>query len=276
MLPVRAFTILLVITWIGCGANAQSPRIFIESRTGDAISVSSSTNHTWQFGPNSGGGLGFGFYDETPGSTRLQLTLNGYVGIGTTTPGFRLDVNGPIRSSMGGFVFPDGTIQLSAGAGQAYSAGTGLTLSNNVFFITPGGVTAALLAADSVTSGTIAPASVQTSDLADGAVTAVKLAADTLSGVQQVIHGVVTFTGSNTDVSQTFSPSIDPTKSYVIVGTPVFDAPVNDGITHQYTRLGATLIELTSTRITLAVDTPNSSSFKVFPCRVSFQIIQFK
>src|ERR1051325_3324140 len=102
MLPVRAFTILLVITWIGCGANAQSPRIFIESRTGDAISVSSSTNHTWQFGPNSGGGLGFGFYDETAGSTRLQLTLNGYVGIGTTTPGFRLDVNGPIRSSMGG------------------------------------------------------------------------------------------------------------------------------------------------------------------------------
>lgn len=276
MLAIRVFTTFFVAAWIGCVANAQSPRIFIESRTGDAITVSSSTNHTWRFGPNSGGGPGFGFYDETAGSTRLQLALNGYIGIGTITPAFRLDVNGPIRSATGGFVFPDGTIQLSAGAGQAYSAGSGLTLANNVFSIAPGGVTAALLAPDSVTSTAIAPASVQTGDLADGAVTAVKLAADTLGGVEQVIHGVVTFTGSSTDVSQTFSPSINPAKSYVIVGTPVFSAPVNDGITHQYTRLGATLIELTSTRITLAVDTPDFSTFKVFPCRVSFQIIQFK
>ena len=36
------------------------------------------------------------------------------VGIGTSTPAFKLDVAGVVRSSTGGFQFPDGTTQITA------------------------------------------------------------------------------------------------------------------------------------------------------------------
>ena len=39
----------------------------------------------------------------------------GKVGIGTTTPGQRLTVNGTIESALGGFKFPDGSVQSTAG-----------------------------------------------------------------------------------------------------------------------------------------------------------------
>lgn len=42
--------------------------------------------------------------------------FGGNVGIGTTTPGYKLDVAGQIHSSSGGIVFPDGTTQTTAAA----------------------------------------------------------------------------------------------------------------------------------------------------------------
>jgi hypothetical protein len=52
---------------------------------------------------------------ETSGSLpRFTLTQSGLVGIGTQTPAFKLDVAGQIRSSSGGFVFPDGSTQTTA------------------------------------------------------------------------------------------------------------------------------------------------------------------
>lgn len=50
---------------------------------------------------------------------------SGNVGIGTTSPGSRLTVDGPIEATSGGITFPDGTTQNSAGvsSGDAWSLG---------------------------------------------------------------------------------------------------------------------------------------------------------
>lgn len=49
------------------------------------------------------------------------LTVAGKVGIGTTSPSDPLQVVGVIRSSSGGFEFPDGTTQTSAAKGDGFS-----------------------------------------------------------------------------------------------------------------------------------------------------------
>ena len=56
------------------------------------------------------------------GGDRLTVLGNGNVGIGTTTPGSRLSVAGVIESTTGGFKFPDGTIQTTAGGGGGGSS----------------------------------------------------------------------------------------------------------------------------------------------------------
>ena len=55
---------------------------------------------------------------------RLTVRDEGQVGIGTTDPTERLHVNGVVYSSAGGFKFPDGTVQTTAGG----PAGSGNTL----------------------------------------------------------------------------------------------------------------------------------------------------
>lgn len=50
----------------------------------------------------------------------FAVTDYGHVGIGTTTPASPLTVTGLIESTSGGFKFPDGTIQATAGGGGGY------------------------------------------------------------------------------------------------------------------------------------------------------------
>jgi hypothetical protein len=48
-----------------------------------------------------------------------DLIVNGNIGVGTTSPANRISVNGVIQSTTGGFMFPDGTVQSTAGGGGA-------------------------------------------------------------------------------------------------------------------------------------------------------------
>jgi len=48
------------------------------------------------------------------GAERMRITADGNTGINTAAPTQKLDVAGTIRSSSGGFMFPDGTTQTTA------------------------------------------------------------------------------------------------------------------------------------------------------------------
>ncbi len=87
------------------------------------------------------------------------------VGIGTTKPAYPLDVSGTIRSSAGGFMFPDGTTQTTAAKGgggtvTSVASGAGLTggpiTTSGTLSIATGGVSNTMLANPSltVTAGT--------------------------------------------------------------------------------------------------------------------------
>jgi hypothetical protein len=220
----------------------------------------------------------------------LLATVPGY---GQFNPSlFSADTNGTIRST--GQSVPAGMPGLeveynpwnSSGYIRAYDRTNSIFLDlylNDTVHVgrsgsiaTPGDITTTGTVSAGTLIGNLGPSSVQTSSIANGAVTADKLAADAIGSVQQVIRGVVTFTGTAAQVTQAFSPSIDPAKSYVIVGAPVFAGVPNDGFSYTYTRLGATLIDLTTNHVTLAIDEPPSTSYRAFPCRVSYQVIQFK
>ncbi|HBN86653.1 TPA: hypothetical protein DDZ49_00570 [Candidatus Wolfebacteria bacterium] len=53
-------------------------------------------------------------YLTISGGTSGNTYFSGNVGIGNTSPSYKLDVAGQIRSSSGGFTFPDGTTQTTA------------------------------------------------------------------------------------------------------------------------------------------------------------------
>ena len=87
------------------------------------------------------------------------------VGIGTTAPAYPLDVSGTIRSSAGGFMFPDGTTQTTAAKGgggtvTSVASGAGLTggpiTTSGTLSIATSGVSNTMLANPSltVTAGT--------------------------------------------------------------------------------------------------------------------------
>ena len=58
---------------------------------------------------------------------RMRIDTTGNVGIGVASPATKLDVAGQVRSSSGGFVFPDGTVQATAATGGGSVAASNVT-----------------------------------------------------------------------------------------------------------------------------------------------------
>ncbi|NDC83630.1 hypothetical protein EB093_08235 [bacterium] len=93
------------------------------------------------------------------GAARMNI-YNGNVGIGTAAPAYPLDVNGTIRSSSGGFVFPDGTTQTTAASSSSAAAPNGqtgttytLTSADNGKVITLNNASAITLTLPALTAG---------------------------------------------------------------------------------------------------------------------------
>ena len=89
-----------------------------------AAPLDTSANANTKAGPLT---VNSGIITGTAGPTYGLLVQSGKVGIGTLTPTQPLEVAGKIKSSSGGFVFPDGTTQTTAAAG---GMGQGQTWTN--------------------------------------------------------------------------------------------------------------------------------------------------
>ncbi|HEX8174150.1 MAG TPA: hypothetical protein VF543_03415 [Pyrinomonadaceae bacterium] len=144
-------------------ASNDSPQIILENNNAADARYLSSIFFRGEYGGAGGplnaskivGGFEGGSYSDTvigfettQGSSsalvRAMTIKNGNVGIGTTSPGYRLDVLGQIKTS-GGIVFPDGTVQTTAGSGSTGGGGSG----------TVTGVTAGAGLTGGGTSGTV-------------------------------------------------------------------------------------------------------------------------
>jgi hypothetical protein len=97
----------------------------------DGSFIQSFATENWS---NAGNGTGLSFWtvpngSSNSGSERMRIDQNGYIGIGTPNPTYKLDVAGQIRSSAGGVVFPDGSTQTTA-YNQVVSGSNVITQSN--------------------------------------------------------------------------------------------------------------------------------------------------
>jgi hypothetical protein len=155
------------------------------------------------------------------GGWRLAVTSSGNVGIGTTSPGDRLEVAGNIR--------------LSAGGALTFSDGTSLNTAV---------VTISHLAANSVT----------TSAIADGAITGTKIAAGAIS--PSAITGTAATLGSNTFIGdQTLRGGIFA-RNYATTGT----SQAIQGRTDSTAGIAIQAITSTTTGNTVALHGSNASN----------------
>jgi hypothetical protein len=123
----------------------------------------------------------------TIGDSNITEDKFGKVGIGTRTPTSLLSVQGMIETTLGGYKFPDGTIQTTAALGGLQSVFRDLTLQGN-------GTAASLLG--------IAAGGVNTLHLANNAVTATKIANGTVvRSVNGLLDNVNLAAGTNITIT---------------------------------------------------------------------------
>jgi hypothetical protein len=128
------------------------------------------------------------------------------VGIGTTAPAYPLDVNGIIRSSAGGFQFPDGSVQTKAATGGGGGSGTVTSVATSTGLLGGPITTSGTLSIDPTvvpllaTSNTFAGAITASSFTGSGALLT-NVNAATLGGFPSTTFattGSNTFTGNQT------------------------------------------------------------------------------
>jgi hypothetical protein len=106
----------------------------------------------------------------------------GKIGIGTTTPASKLTVAGMIETTLGGYKFPDGTVQTTAAAGGLQSIGHDATLTGNGTAANPLGIALPLNLSSSVAFPTPIVRIVNTSNATVGGVGVVIQAGDSTTG----------------------------------------------------------------------------------------------
>lgn len=114
---------------------------------------------------------------RTNATTRFYMDGSGYVGIGTSTPAYKLDVAGLIRSSTGGFQFPDGTVMTTAGVGTStgatsttdlnFAADTDANTSGEMMFATAGTERMRIANAGAIGIGVTTPSSTSKLNIQD-------------------------------------------------------------------------------------------------------------
>lgn len=115
--------------------------------------------------------------------------------------------------------------------------------------------------------GPVAP-TMKTLDELSAQISSIQVAAGG-APIKRVIHGMMTFPLAEREKTQSFSPSVNPAKSVVIL-SPAVHTGATGGTNALLARNGACLIELTADSITVAVDAHTQ-----FIQQVSFQIVEY-
>ena len=86
---------------VGIGTSSPTRRLHVEGQDVALKLKNSGTGHSWVLAADtvSSNDDKFSIYDESAGAARLLIDTNGNVGLGTTNPSAKLDVNGDVTVS---------------------------------------------------------------------------------------------------------------------------------------------------------------------------------